>query len=385
MNQRPTSRAPAPPDEAYFEETTDRAPPQERVSHQVPAVATRAAPEQSHKDPAAIPERESAPLPKTGIATIATAIAAVMEEIKPVEKTGWNEFHKYWHARMQDLSTALTPLMGKHGIIVFQNEVSRDLFDGGNFLSVRYEFTIVHKSGEIWFERPIITGVSRCRDRGGFDDKAFNKCHTAARKYFLISLFQIPTEDSEDADNDGGTGNRPRPGSQQRRAPAPDGKIEPHAIPINNGEPPADWATRFENAIAKASMEEADKWYDQNFAQFEKLKKADAMVYNRLVKAMDDRSASATSDPISSGPQKDAPKPQQRAPRQPRTKPDEKPTFDVTEWFQSLENAFSGCEDVDALIAAQEKYMAPVRADVGEKDWNRATDMVRDTIKRFTE
>jgi hypothetical protein len=52
------------------------------------------------------------------------------------------------------------------------------------------------------------TGMSRCRDsKGGFDDKSMNKCHTAARKYFLLALFQIPTGDIDDADSaDGQTG-----------------------------------------------------------------------------------------------------------------------------------------------------------------------------------
>jgi ERF superfamily len=53
------------------------------------------------------------------------------------------------------------------------------------------------------------TDMSRCRDsRGGYDDKALNKCATAARKYFLMSLLQIPTGDDADADlgeDDGAT------------------------------------------------------------------------------------------------------------------------------------------------------------------------------------
>ena len=45
------------------------------------------------------------------------------------------------------------------------------------------------------------TGVSTCRNsKGGWDDKSLNKCHTAARKYFLLSLFQIPTGEEDDAD-----------------------------------------------------------------------------------------------------------------------------------------------------------------------------------------
>jgi hypothetical protein len=43
--------------------------------------------------------------------------------------------------------------------------------------------------------------VSTCRNsKGGWDDKSLNKCHTAARKYFLLALFQIPTGEEDDAD-----------------------------------------------------------------------------------------------------------------------------------------------------------------------------------------
>jgi len=36
--------------------------------------------------------------------------------------------------------------------------------------------------------------------KGGYDDKALNKCHTTARKYFILGLFQIPTGLADDAD-----------------------------------------------------------------------------------------------------------------------------------------------------------------------------------------
>ena len=56
-------------------------------------------------------------------------------------------------------------------------------------------------SGETWPQPLRQTGVSTCRNsKGGWDDKSLNKCHTAARKYFLLSLFQIPTGEEADAD-----------------------------------------------------------------------------------------------------------------------------------------------------------------------------------------
>ena len=38
--------------------------------------------------------------------------------------------------------------------------------------------------------------------KGTVDDKAANKCHSAARKYFLLGLLQVPVGDLPDADSD---------------------------------------------------------------------------------------------------------------------------------------------------------------------------------------
>lgn len=375
MNQRPTRTAP-PPDQAEDAHFTEAPAPERQavaVAHAKPQM-----------EPSQFPERETVTLPKTGFAVLAAAIAAVMEEIKPVEKSGWNDFHKYWHARMQDLSTALTPLMGKHGIVVFQNELSRDMFDEGRTVAIRYEFTIVHKSGEIWPERPVITGMSACRTSNGkFDDKTFNKCHTSARKYFLIGLFQIPTEDAEgDPDNDGGTGQRPRPTA--RRAPAPDGTVGPHLIPVVNGEHPSAWAERFTKAIGTArAVEDVNKWYDANFVVFDKIRKNEEFtaVYNSLIDAMDAREKALLTpaekdDPISSGPQK--------RPARAATKP--KPAeeaFDEEAWLTTLTNAYSGCEDTTSLIEAQAKYMTPDKANVSAEVWSKAVGITKVALKRI--
>src|SRR5215475_10420980 len=56
-------------------------------------------------------------------------------------------------------------------------------------------------AGETWPHVLRQTGVSTCRNtKGGWDDKSLNKCHTAARKYFLLALFQVPTGEEADAD-----------------------------------------------------------------------------------------------------------------------------------------------------------------------------------------
>lgn len=147
----------------------------------------------------------TAPYPKE----ITEAVAKVMGADLYVQKRGKNIFHGYKYATVGDLLDKLQPLMAEAGLIVFQHECTADMLDNGNVMAVRYQFTLAHTSGAVWPEKPIHTGMSACRNtKGGFDDKAANKCHTAARKYFLLGLFQVPTgedyrESAHDGDADG--------------------------------------------------------------------------------------------------------------------------------------------------------------------------------------
>src|SRR5712664_3172547 len=139
---------------------------------------------------------------------LVAAIAAVMNEVHVVAKRGENEFHRYRYATMGDILKEITPLLGRHGLVIFQSETGRAMFDDDNVIAVEYAFTVAHASGETWPHVIKQTGVSTCRNsKGGWDDKSLNKCHTAARKYFLLSLFQIPT--GEEADADQGDNERP--------------------------------------------------------------------------------------------------------------------------------------------------------------------------------
>lgn len=401
---RPTRIAP-PPADSPAEEFAQPAP-----SSQPPAV--RAHDPEPRVMPAPI---ETRPMPTGSFGKVVEAIAGVMAEIKPVEKLGYNKFHGYSHARIGDLNAELTPLMGKHGIVVFQNEVGRDMFDNGSVVAVRYEFTVVHKSGEVWPERPVLTGMARCRTtKESFDDKTFNKCHTAARKYFLIGLFQIPVSDEDDADADHGAdgpAQRPRP---TRRAPSPDGKATPDVVAIVDGEHPSAWAERFKKACGQSdSPATIQKWYQANIAIFEKLKRfvgedsknAGLNIYSGLIDFMDQLEVKLAggkkADPISSGPlpgspaldreiaaePEPAPKPRsRRAPAPKDNKPED--AADASEetklWLESLENAFSSCEDAEALGEAQSKHMTPKKGEVSQEAWADAVKIVRQHLDRIS-
>lgn len=390
---RPT-RVPSPDESIHPDRMADaeREVIEQRVSHSPPAVR-----QQVHATVSERTEPEQPALPVTPFAKLAGAIAAVMAEIKPVEKEGWNDFQKYNYARMQDLSRELTPLMGKHGIVIFQTEEGREMFDDGKAVAVRYRFTIVHSSGEIWPERPLQTGLSSCRNsKGGFDDKTLNKCHTSARKYFLLSLFQIPTADEDDADSgsDREEGQQQRSRPQGRRpVPSPNGKVPPHLMPINDGEAAADWATRFGEKVSKAtSIDEIDKWYSENASIFEKMKRFPE-VYDVAVDHMDAcaaKLAAPKADSISTGKPsngdfpgdtKMVAKPVEIDPNIP-LKLDRKLTEPEQDWLLACDEAFAQCDSTDALDAERDSIMLPSQASVSEHAWARATAIMQGHLTR---
>src|SRR5258708_12043590 len=105
-----------------------------------------------------------------------------MNEVHVVAKRGENTFHRYRYARMGDILQEITPLLGKHGIVIFQSETGRAMFDEDNVIAIEYAFTVAHASGERWPEQIKQTRVSTSRNyKGGWDDKSRNHCHTAPR------------------------------------------------------------------------------------------------------------------------------------------------------------------------------------------------------------
>jgi hypothetical protein len=169
-------------------------------------------------------------------AEIAEAINAVMGEVDYVQKRGENKFHGYKFAAVGDLLAKLQPAMAKHGLIIIQNEIEHALSPNGGVMEVKYAFTLAHKSGVVWPDRPVHTGMAAATNsKGGFDDKCVNKCMTAARKYFLLALFQIPTGEDADPDAD-----------QEREAPRTTGRAQQ---PQRAAPPPRDMDAEYRQAM----------------------------------------------------------------------------------------------------------------------------------------
>jgi ERF superfamily len=162
-------------------------------------------------------------------AEIVKAISQIMATPLYIQKTGRNEHFGYRFAKVGDVLDMLQPKLAKAGLVIFQSEEDRSLIGDGAVLCVKYRFTLAHTSSAVWPESFFHTGMSAARHpKGGWDDKACNKCHTAARKYFLLALFQVPTgEDYREPLNDGDA-------DEHGPVPAPQ-----EAPPVQHAPPPA--------------------------------------------------------------------------------------------------------------------------------------------------
>lgn len=142
---------------------------------------------------------------------IAAALMAITREFGHIPKGadkedpngGWNDFHKYGYQKWEDVLNRESELFAEKGIILQQSETAKTLLD--KLISISYEFTIINEHGEVWPDRPVFSAIARLIDhKGMFDDKAANKCHTQAHKYFLLHFFKIKTREAVTVDADAG-------------------------------------------------------------------------------------------------------------------------------------------------------------------------------------
>jgi len=260
---------------------------------------------QKHDEAPFVPPLVRVPGP---VGKIAGAIADIMSKVGTIKKTGYNAFHKYHYVRMEDMLEVITPLMGAAGLAVIQNEIEIKSIEG-NRVAVVYEFSIFHKSGEIWHERPRHTGMATARDsKGNWDDKAISKAHTNARKYFFLALFNIPAGDFEDVDENANQRQeqQPVPGPKKTeekstsREAASEEHPGPHKIVLGQGAGPDQWAGTYIKAIGRAASEdEIKRWDHANDETLQTISDRYSKVYEMIEAAVTKRleQLGATKDP----------------------------------------------------------------------------------------
>jgi hypothetical protein len=157
-------------------------------------------------------------------------IAAVMEEVEYVQKTGYNNFHKYSYAKEADYIKSLRPALLKHGLVVVPTNMSANRDPNNHELTtVLMSFTIINIDNPE--ERVTIPSAGQGCDKG---DKGIYKAITGAKKYFIGTAFLIETGDDAEADEetDKSAATKSTPAAASSKAePA---KTEPAAAPVTS-------------------------------------------------------------------------------------------------------------------------------------------------------
>lgn len=211
---------------------------------------------------------------------IAEAVIAMMVKVGYVQKKGENTFQNYKYASIEGILEKVQPALADVGLVIVQNELGAEIVGDGNLMQAAYTFTLAHKSGTSW--GPIRhSSLSAIRNsKGGYDDKALNKCHTAARKYFILGLFQIPTGLAADPDED--DGDRPAAAPPPRApSPVPSRTAAPQSKTAAN--PAEEWAGKQTDVIRTlSSMSALKDWEKKNDPTLARLKTVNPKLHTEL-------------------------------------------------------------------------------------------------------
>lgn len=221
---------------------------------------------------------------------IAYAVTQIMRRIAPIAKRGKNTEHGYKFVEMGDLLTEIQPMMAEAGLFVLQFEGAPRFVD--EMVAITYHFRLVHQNGVSW-EDEKLKQTGMCRyiwSSGKHDDKALNKCHTTARKYFLMALFQIPSGNIEDSDREGDdrrTGYREPAydGVLYQETSRPPATAESFVVtgPDEMQELARRWVVTAKRMIDIAAEGQALKrWHTTNAETLEKLSRTDGGLYREL-------------------------------------------------------------------------------------------------------
>lgn len=129
-------------------------------------------------------------------------LAAVMGAVERIPKNGYNSFHKYHFVREGDLVDAIRTELAKQRVFITcevkdVEHVTGQTKSGGDKSRtyVSMVFTFLDADSD---EKIQIPFHNEAEDTG---DKGTNKAITAAKKYFLLTNFLVPTGDDLDQES----------------------------------------------------------------------------------------------------------------------------------------------------------------------------------------
>jgi hypothetical protein len=131
------------------------------------------------------------------------SISAVMSEISPIgkERSNTQGGFAYKFRGIDDIYNAIQPILAKHGVfmvpkVIDEKHTERTSKNGGTLFHVtlKIEYTLYARDGSF----VTATTVGEAMDSG---DKGCNKAMSAAQKYAFLQIFNIPTAEDKDTEN----------------------------------------------------------------------------------------------------------------------------------------------------------------------------------------
>ncbi|UTI41074.1 ERF family protein [Niallia sp. RD1] len=129
-------------------------------------------------------------------------LSEVMQEVKYIEKKGFNAFHKYKYATESDVAEKIREVLAEKIVMMIPNMTNHNVREHVNakgkteyIVTVDMEFTFY--DGETG-ETIVFNMAGEGQDAG---DKAVYKAITGAQKYALMKVFMIPTGDDPEGDS----------------------------------------------------------------------------------------------------------------------------------------------------------------------------------------
>lgn len=150
-------------------------------------------------------------------------IAAVAGSVEAAEKDGRNKQQGYRYATLASILAVVKPALAAQQLAIVPHLVGFEEIATGTASSSGAPFTINRVSMHYHVvdgqtgESVIVPWQAQSGTYG--DDKGLAKAQTIALRTFLVNLFQIPTEDEDDVQEN--TAQRPQPKPAQRPQPKP--------------------------------------------------------------------------------------------------------------------------------------------------------------------
>lgn len=133
--------------------------------------------------------------------TLAKKLAQVMQQVKYIQKTGFNTYHKYTYATEADVNEKIREELAKLNVVMMPSMEGHSIREHTNrngnteyIICVDMSFTFIDgDSGETF----TIKMSGEGQDPG---DKGIYKAISGAQKYALMKAFMIPTGDDPEQD-----------------------------------------------------------------------------------------------------------------------------------------------------------------------------------------